>query len=333
LVKAQGAELVKHYKDLAFMGFIEVLMNIRTIIQNIKFCKNDILQYKPDALILVDYPGFNMKIAAFAKKAGIKVFYYISPQIWAWKQNRGYKIKATVDKMFVILPFEKEFYKRFECDVEFVGHPLLDAINDESYKNKIISFRKDESISEKPVIAILPGSRKQEILKMLPVMLTVIEKFPQYEFVIAAVSSHPKDFYENICKRYQIKIVYGKTYLLLSNAYAAMVTSGTATLETALFGVPEVVCYKGSALSFMLAKKLVKVKYISLVNLIMDRAIVKELIQNDFNSVNLADELSNILSEGKIKELKKQFIELKNKLGGVGASAKTAELIYKMIRQ
>ena len=327
LMKEQGAVLVKHYRELAYMGFIEVLFNIRTILKNIKFCKSDILQYKPDAVILVDYPGFNMKISGFAKEAGIKVFYYISPQVWAWKQGRVKQIKQTVDKMFVILPFEKDFYKRFDYDVEFVGHPLLDAIDNPEYKSNIVSFRSTEGISDKPVIAILPGSRKQEIAKMLPVMLTVIDKFQGFEFVVAGVTSLPKEFYESICEGYNVKIIYGKTYLLLSNAKAAMVTSGTATLETALFGVPEVVCYKGSSLSFMLAKKLVKVDYISLVDLIMKKEIVKELIQKDFNSISLSTELSKILDEKNSVEMKQQFAELKKMLGGAGASAKTAELM------
>lgn len=333
LMQAQGAVLVKHYKDLAFMGFVEILFNLRTILRNLKFCKSDILQYKPDALILVDYPGFNMRIAEFAKKSGIKVFYYISPQIWAWKQGRVHKIRKTVDKMFVILPFEKDFYKRFDYDVEFVGHPLLDAINDPEYKKGIVTFRKDKGLSEKPLIAILPGSREQEIKKMLPVMLTIVKKFPDFEFVIAGVSSLPAAFYSNICAGYEnVKIITGNTYSLLSNATAALVTSGTATLETALFEVPEVVCYKGSAISFFLAKKLVKVKYISLVNLIMDDEVVKELIQQDFNSTQLEAELSKILDGDKAKSLKQQFAELKLKLGGIGASAKTAALIIEELK-
>ena len=333
LMKAQGAVLVKHYRELAFMGFIEVIINIKTIFSNLKLCKKDILQYKPDALILVDYPGFNLRIAEFAKAAGIKVFYYISPQIWAWKQGRVHKIKKTVGKMFVILPFERDFYKRFNYDVEFVGHPLLDAINDPWYKNEISSFRKVEGLSEKPLIAILPGSRKQEISKVLPLMLANVSKFPGYEFVIAGVSSLPEDFYSEICAGHEnVKIVIGKTYILLSNVVAAIVTSGTATLETALFNVPEVVCYKGSAISFFLAKKLVKVKYISLVNLIMDDEVVKELIQQDFNSAQLQQELSKILDPGVADKIKLQFAQLKLKLGGSGASAKTAYLIMKELK-
>jgi len=332
LMKAQGAQLVKHFRELAFMGFVEVLMNLRTIMKNIKFCKIDILQYKPDAIILVDYPGFNMRIAEFAKQAGIKVFYYISPQIWAWKQSRVHKIKRTVDRMFVILPFEEEFYHRFNYKVDFVGHPLLDAINDGSNKSDVLDFRKKEMLSDKPIIAILPGSRKQEIQKMLAVMLEMQKQFSNYEFVIAGVSSLPKEFYETICKGSNVKIIYGKTYLLLSNATAALVTSGTATLETALFEVPEVVCYKGSAISYMLAKKLVKVKYISLVNLIMDQEVVKELIQQDFNKENLIAELQKLLTPQYANEMKIKFTELKNKLGGIGASAKTADLIIKALQ-
>lgn len=333
LMKAQGAQLVKHYRELAFMGFVEVLMNLRTIMKNIKFCKKDILQCKPDAIILVDYPGFNMRIAEFAKQAGIKVFYYISPQIWAWKQSRVHKIKRTVDRMFVILPFEEEFYHRFNYKVDFVGHPLLDAISDGSNKSDVLDFRKKEMLSDKPIIAILPGSRKQEIQKMLAVMLEMQKQFSNYEFVIAGVSSLPKEFYETICKGSDVKIIYGKTYLLLSNATAAMVTSGTATLETALFDVPEVVCYKGSAISYMLAKKLVKVKYISLVNLIMDQEVVKELIQQNFNKENLITELQKLLTPQYANEMKIKFAELKNKLGGIGASAKTADLIIKALQQ
>lgn len=329
LMKEQGADLVKHYRDLAFMGFMEVLLNLRLILKNIKFCKEDILKNKPDALILVDYPGFNLRIAEFAKKAGFKVFYYISPQIWAWKQGRVHKIIKTVDKMFVILPFEKEFYKRFGYDVEFVGHPLLDAINDPAYKKDIELFRHSESISDKPIVAILPGSRKQEILKMLPVMLRVANKFPEYECVVAGVSWLPKEFYKNICSGYNVKVVYGKTYPLLSESTAALVTSGTATLETALFGVPEVVCYKGSAISFMLAKKIVRVKYISLVNLILDKKVVTELIQNKFNERMLFDELSKLLNCENSTRMKQVFAELKKLLGGSGASEKISSMVIK----
>jgi lipid-A-disaccharide synthase len=332
LMKAQSDQLVKHYKDLAYMGFVEILTNIVTIIKNIKFCKRDIIQYKPDALILVDYPGFNMKIAEFAKKAGIKVFYYISPQIWAWKQGRVHKIKKYIDRMFVILPFEKDFYKRFDYNVDFVGHPLLDAITDLSGKFNDADFREKNGLDEKPIVAILPGSRKQEITKMLPVMLTVIENFTDYQFIVAGVNSLPVEYYNNICKDYKVKLIFGNTYQLLTNAKAALVTSGTATLETALFGVPEVVCYKGSPISFMLAKSLVKVKYISLVNLIMDKEVVKELIQQDFNTENLAAELSKILADDIRIKMIHEFSELKKLLGNSGASTKTAKMIVDTLK-
>jgi len=327
LMKEQGCCVVKHYKDLAFMGFVEVLFNLKTILSNFKFCKKDIVFYKPDVVILIDYPGFNLKMASFVKQLNIPVYYYISPQIWAWKQGRVKKIKRIVDKMFVILPFEKDFYKKFNFDVEFVGHPLLDAMNDDCYKSEMIPFRNENNISDKKIIAILPGSRKQEILKMLPIMLSVVEHFPDYEFVIAGVSFLPKEMYENIILNKPVKIVYGKTYPLLYNSYAAIVTSGTATLETALFGVPEIVCYKGSNISFMLAKKLVKVNYISLVNLIANKEIVKELIQNDFNKERLIAELTKILENENREQMKSSFMELKKMLGSGSASDKTANII------
>jgi len=268
-----------------------------------------------------------MKIAGFAKKEGIKIFYYISPQVWAWKQGRVHKIKKIIDRMFVILPFEKDFYKRFDYNVDFVGHPLLDAITDISGKINDADFREEYGLDEKPIVALLPGSRKQEIAKMLPVMLTVIEKFPNYQFIVAGVNSLPIEYYNNLCKGYKVKLIFRNTYQLLANTDAAIVTSGTATLETALFGIPEVVCYKGSAISFMLAKNLVKVKYISLVNLIMDKEVVKELIQNDFNGENLSLELSKILNDDIRTKMIHEFSELKRMLGGNGASAKTAQMI------
>ena len=333
LMQAQGAELVKHYRDLAFMGFTEVLMNIRTILSNIEFCKTDILKNKPDVVILVDYPGFNLRIAEFAKSKNIRVFYYISPQVWAWKKSRVYKIKKVVDKMFVILPFEKEFYKTFHYDVDFVGHPLLDAV--EAYAN---SKERLSSLSDKPIIALLPGSRQQEISTMLPFMLAMQKYYPTHQFVIAgAPAIHEKNYQQCIdsfekklgdaCNHAPVKIVYNQTYQLLQHATAALVTSGTATLETALFGVPEVVCYKGSAISFAIAKKLVKVKYISLVNLIMDKEIVKELIQQDLNELNLKNELDKLLTPESRKRMLSDFEELKLRLGGAGASRKTAALM------
>ena len=326
LMQAQGAQLVKHYRELAFMGFTEVLMNLRTILKNIDVCKKDILLNKPDVLILVDYPGFNMRIAEFAKANGIKVFYYISPQIWAWKQSRVHKIKRTVDKMFVILPFEKEFYKRFDFDVDFVGHPLLDAVVNYATQSNTLSVT-----SEKPIIALLPGSRKQEIATMLPLMLLMKKHFPDYQFIVAGAPSQSKEYYQTFIGDADVKIVFNETYQLLQKAEAALVTSGTATLETALFNVPEVVCYKGGAISFAIAKQLVKVKYISLVNLIMDKEIVKELIQNELNEANLKVELDKLLNPFPRNVMLTNYVELREKLGGAGASKKTAELMIKSL--
>ncbi len=335
LMEQQGAHLVKHYRDLAFMGFTEVLMNIRTILQNIQFCKKDILNYQPDVLILIDYPGFNLRIAEFAKSKNIRVFYYISPQVWAWKQSRVHKIKRVVDKMFVILPFEKDFYKKFEYPVDFVGHPLLDAVA--GYEAQA----KDVINTDKPIIALLPGSRKQEIDTMLPLMLTMQKYYSGYQFVIAGAPSQSEKLYQFHIDQFQkqypdiapIKIVFNQTYQLLKQATAALVTSGTATLETALFGVPEVVCYKGGAISFAIAKKLVKVEYISLVNLIMGKEIVKELIQNDLNEVNLKVELDKLLAGNSRKEMMSNYEDLKHRLGGAGASKKTAELMISYLAQ
>ncbi len=322
--------LVKHYRNLAFMGFAEVIMNLPTILGNIKFCKKDILDFKPDVLILVDYPGFNMRIAEFAKQKKIPVHYYISPQIWAWKENRIKQIKRDVDQMYVILPFEKDFYeKKHNFPVHFVGHPLLDAIADRKQVNPE-QFRKENDLNEKPIIALLPGSRKQEIKKMLSVMLQMEDKFNDHQFVIAGAPSQDLSFYKQFIKSENISIVENKTYDLLSLANAALVTSGTATLETALFKVPEVVCYKGNAISYQIGKRLVKnIKYISLVNLILDRESVTELIQDEFNVKNLENELFKILDHKHRKKIFADYYELEQKLGGKGASENTAALIIK----
>ena len=322
--------LVKHYKELSFMGFTEVIMNLRTILNNIKFCKQDILQYQPDVLILVDYPGFNMRIAEFAKQKNISVHYYISPQIWAWKENRIKKIKRNVDQMYVILPFEKDFYeKKHDFPVHFVGHPLLDAIADRKKVN-VEKFCSENNLNEKPIIALLPGSRKQEITKMLSIMLKMVDKFPEYQFVIAGAPGQDLKFYRQFILNDNVAIVENRTYDLLSVSNAALVTSGTATLETALFKVPEVVCYKGSSISYQIGKRLVKnIKYISLVNLILDREVVTELIQDDFNEKNLEDELFKILDHKKREKMLDDYYELEQKLGGTGASDNTAKLIIK----
>ena len=330
LMQAIGGDLVKHYKDLAFMGFVEVLMNLRTIINNIKFCKLDISKYQPDILILIDYPGFNMRIAEFAKQNNIPVHYYISPQIWAWKENRIKKIKRDVDQMYVILPFEKDFYeKKHNFPVHFVGHPLLDAIAEREHID-IVKFKKENNLNDKPIIALLPGSRKQEITKMLKVMLKMVDKFSDFQFVIAGAPSQKLGFYKQIINNKEVAILENRTYDLLSASFAALVTSGTATLEAALFKVPEVVCYKGNALSYQIGKRLVKnIKYISLVNLILDKKAVTELIQADFNEKRLEDELFKILDHKRREKIFENYYNLEQKLGGKGASNITADLIIK----
>jgi len=324
-MQAAGGELVKHYRDLAFMGFTEVLMNLRTIFKNLAFCKEDILQYKPDTLILIDYPGFNLRIAKWAKEQGIKVIYYISPQVWAWKEGRVKMMKECIDKMLVILPFEKDYFKnKWNWEVEYVGHPLVEVI--ESQKSEVGS----QKFSEKSIVALLPGSRKQEILKKLPVMLEVSKSFPGYQFIVAKAPGVEETFYDDLLKPYSnVSYVSNQTYNLLMQSKAALVTSGTATLETALFGVPEVVCYKGSYISYQIGKRLVKVKYISLVNLIMDKLVVKELIQDDMTVENLRHELQELLTnETRKAELQKDYSALKNILSeGGNASSKAAHSI------
>lgn len=329
LMAAAGGQLVKHYSEMAFMGFWEVLTNIDTILANLKFCKKDILDYQPNAVILIDFPGFNMRIARFAKLMKIKVLYYISPQVWAWNKSRIKKIKRFVDKMFVILPFEKEFYKQWDYEVNFVGHPLLDAI---AQRKKNENFLNQHNLTDKPIIAILPGSRKQEIAKMLPVMLSVIPYFPNYQFVVACMESVGAEFYEKYHFQ-NVSFVYNQTYDLLEHATAALVTSGTATLETALFEVPEVVCYKGNPLSMMLGKWLIKVSFISLVNLISEKELVKELVQENLTTENLRVQLNKILMDKNHREnLIAEYKILKQKLGSAGASEKTAKLLITFLR-
>lgn len=326
LMEAQGADIKKHYRELAFMGFAEVIMNLRTILSNISICKKDILSYQPDALVLIDYPGFNLRIAEWAHKLNIKVIYYISPQIWAWKKNRVHKIKKYVDEMIVILPFEKEFYQKYDYPVSYVGHPLLDALP--TKETNRTEFREEHQLNSNPVVALLPGSRQQEIKKMLAIMLSQIEKYPNYQFVIAAAPSIEDSFYQDIIGDRNVKMVKGNTHRLLQNSHAALVTSGTATLETALLGIPEVVCYKGNRISYEIAKRIVDIKYISLVNLIMDQEIVKELIQQDLTPNNIETELNKILEGNGRNKMLASFNELKEKLGSGGASNRAAEIIF-----
>jgi lipid-A-disaccharide synthase len=329
LMQSAGAELVKHYKDLAFMGFIEVIKNLGTILKNLHFCKKDILSYKPDVLVLIDYPGFNLRIAEWAKRQGIKIVFYISPQVWAWKEGRVKAIKETVDKMIVILPFETSFYERWNYKVEYVGHPLVEVIDNFLHQG---NHRK---LAAKPVIALLPGSRKQEILKKLPIMLQLSREFPDYQFIVAKAPGMENEFYESLLHPYDnVSSVRNETYNLLTQSVAALVTSGTATLETALFGVPEVVCYKGNPVSYMIARKLIRVKYISLVNLIMDKEVVKELIQDELTVENLKRELQLLLhDEQKIKQLTADYRALKQLLSEGGrASSKAAAIVVDFLQ-
>ncbi len=333
LMQEQGGEPVKHYRDLAFMGIAEVLVNIKTIIGNLSFCKNDVVSWNPDVLVLVDYPGFNLRIAKFVHKKGVKVAYYISPKVWAWKKGRVKTIKKVVDKMLVIFPFETEFYKGYQMNVDFVGNPLLDSLKDEEYVPKE-SFCKKFNLSDKPIIALLPGSRKQEVSRMLSVMLQVVPKFSEYQFVIAGVPSLGMEFYTKYLNGSSVKVIFQQTHQIVHHAEAALVTSGTATLETALIGTPQVVCYKTSAITYRAARMLVKVKYISLVNLVMDKPVVKELIQNDLNVQELSYELNMILNDNAYRNKQlSDYNQLRQLLGNSGASAKAAEAIFKLIKE
>ncbi len=332
LMQEVGGELVVHYKERAFMGFIEVLTNLRNITKLIKKCKRDIARFEPDALIFIDNSGFNLRIAKWAKPLGVNTHYYISPQVWASRSGRVKSIKESIDFMYVILPFVKDFYDTYDYPVDFVGHPLLDGIAMRTQADPV-TFAKEHGLDERPMIALLPGSRKQEISSMLEVMLRVINIYPSYQFVIAGAPSQNPSFYEPYLEDYPVKLIMNKTYDVLSFANAALVTSGTATLETALFKVPQVVCYKGNRVSYEIAKRIIKLDYISLVNLIMDREVVKELIQDEFNEENLKRELDKITDDGERKKMFQSYFELEKKLGGRGASDKTAGLIVERTRK
>lgn len=332
MMQEEGIDLVTHYKDTAFMGFLEVAMNIRKITGFLKKCKKDILAYKPDVIVLIDYPGFNLRIAAFGKAHGFKTFYYISPKVWAWNQKRALKIKKNVDRMFVIFPFEIDFYKKFDYQVDYVGNPLMDAI--EAFKPDA-DFKKKNNLNEaQPVIALLPGSRRQEIINMLDLMLTVQPHFPDYQFVIAGVRNLPSSLYENYEALKNVSVVYESTYDLLAVSEAALVTSGTATLETALLNIPEVVCYKTSGFSYAVAKRLIRVPFISLVNLIMEEEVVRELIQDELNETELVKELGSILKTGSKREAQlKNYAVLHKLVGGSGASERTGGLMVRYLKQ
>lgn len=365
LMEAEGATVVKHYKDLAFMGFVEVVMNLRTILRNLAFCKADIRSYNPDVIVLIDYPGFNIKIAEWAKQQNFKIIYYISPQVWAWKEQRVKTIKKCVDKMLVILPFEKDYYQKWNYKVEYVGHPLIEVIEQFKMNNKQTTEDRQPTtdnrrpttdnrlhtidnlqwtmdneqwttIKHQPIIALLPGSRKQEINKKLPVMLEVSKSFPDFQFIVAKAPGQQDDFYEPFMTPYSnVSAVSNQTYYLLNQASAALVTSGTATLETALFGVPEVVCYKGNPISYHIAKRVIKVKYISLVNLIMNKPVVKELIQDDLTAENCIKELKDLLyNDQRRTQLQKDYADLRNLLlQDRHASANAAEIIVDFVNK
>jgi len=330
LMADAGVQISKHYRELAFMGFLEVVMNLRTILRNFDTCKKEISEWKPDVIVLIDYPGFNLRMARWAKQQGIRVFYYISPQVWAWKENRVHQIIRDVDTLCVVLPFESDFYAKYQFPVAFVGHPLLDAV--ESLPLDPRSFRERNGLDERPVIALLPGSRKQEIRSMLPVMLEVANSRTEFNWVIAAAPSIDDSIYRELaagCSTQPV-IVRDQTYDLLRAAHAGLITSGTATLEAALFGLPQVVCYRGNTISYAIARKLVKVKYISLVNLILDRPAVKELIQRELHRDQLSASLDALVQDGpERRRLLADYDELRTVLGGPGASLRTARLLLK----
>jgi lipid-A-disaccharide synthase len=329
-MRDEGGTLVKHYADMAFMGFTEVLLNLRTILRNMKRCKQDILAYKPDVLILIDFPGFNLKIAEFAKKHDIKVCYYISPKVWAWNQKRVLHIKKVVDKMFCILPFEVAFYKGWDMDIDYVGNPLLDEI---AAFTPDLNFRTENQLGDKQVIALLPGSRKQEIERLLPVMLSLTSHFPEQQFVIAGAPSFEASYYDKFIADKPVKLLFGKTYDLLHVAHAAVVASGTATLETALFHVPQVVVYKGGAISIAIARLVIKIRFISLVNLIMDKQVVQELIQEQCSTETLISVVKGLISGTSREQMLADYTVLSEIMGAPGASARTAHLILQYLQQ
>ncbi len=327
LMLAEGGELAKHYSEMAFMGFAEVVINLRTILKNLKSCKDDITSWQPDVLVLIDFPGFNLKIAEFAKANGILVCYYISPKVWAWNQKRVLRIKRIVDHLFCILPFEVDFYKKWGMQVDYVGNPLLDAVA--AFKPDA-DFYKNNQLNDKKIIALLPGSRKQEISRLLPDMIAVAEKWPDYQFIVAGAPTFDRAYYDQYIKDSGIKVLFNSTYDLLNNAYAAIVASGTANLETALFNVPQIVVYKGNPISITIARAMIRIRFISLVNLIMDDGVVKELIQGDCNLKSITDELDLIVNNKDHRnKMLGNYKKLHDRMGTPGASEKTAGLIIR----
>ncbi len=336
LMKQVGGQLVRHYNTMAYMGFIEVVSNLNKIKANFKLCKSDLLQYKPDVLILVDYPGFNLRMAEFAHNHGIKVYYYISPKIWAWNTGRVKKIKANVDKMFTILPFETDFYKKYDVPIEYVGNPVLDAISEKKeLKTDLKSFINKYNLTDKPIVALLAGSRKQELKYILPEMVKMQQHYPDYQFIIAGAPSFTQTDYKPFLIHKNIKVIFDATYDLLLHSHAALVTSGTATLETALLNCPQIVCYKmwGGSFIYNIAKYLIiKVKFISLVNLIINKEAVKELIQKELNEKSLSEELRLLLNDEKYRNnIYSNYKQLHQIMGNPGSSKKAATLMIKSL--
>lgn len=334
LMAAEGAHLVKHYKESAIMGFVEVLANIRKIGRNLKECKHDIINYSPDVLILIDYPGFNLRIAEFAKERGIKVFYYIAPKVWAWKEKRVHKLKKFVDRLFIIFPFEIEYFKKWGIDAIYKGNPLLDSVDNypSATESKELFCKRYNLNANLPIIALLAGSRRNEITYLLPRMAEVVKQYPNYQFIIAGAPSIEEDLYKSVLAKSgienlsgRIRLIKGETYSILRHARAAIISSGTASLEAALIGTPQVVCYGGNEISYRIAKKLVKLKYISLANLIMNKQLFKELIQHECTPEFIIKELNRLTGdEDYRKEMMNNYALVREVLGGKGASAKVA---------
>lgn len=333
-MKNEGLQIVKHINDLAFMGFVEVATHLKEVLGNIRLCKKDIMSFQPDCMIFVDYPGFNLRIAKFTHNKGIKNFYYISPQVWAWKKGRIKTMRRILDKLYVILPFEKPFYADHDMQVEYFGNPLLDeiALFKDNLRDKE-AFLKEYNLGDKPIIAILPGSRKQEIKKMLPVQSVIADKYPQFDFVVACVDSFSEEYYRSLIHSNNIHLVFNRTYDILNVAHSGLITSGTATLETALFDVVQCVCYKASRLSYLIATYIVKIKYISLVNIILKREVVKELLQNLWNAEALDSEFRKItFDEDYRHRIKADYAILRSQLGNAGSSNQVAKNIVTQIQ-
>ena len=334
LMQSVGGTMVKHIRDLAIMGIVEVMVHLRTVLANIRLCKQDILDYNPDAVIFIDYPGFNLRIAKFTHSHGFKNFYYISPQVWAWKKGRIKTMRRVLDKMYVILPFEKPFYDKYGVEnVEYVGHPLLDAVADFNNSHVADDFRRRNNLDDRPIIALMPGSRKMELRKMMPTMAALASRHPEYNFVIAGMTLLGDSFYKPFLTSQNVTLVYNQTYMLLQSAFAGVITSGTATLEAALFHLPQVVCYRANALTVAFAKTFAKVKYISLVNLIADKPVVRELIQKDLNKNTLETEFSKITKDKNNRmAMIAEYESIEKTLGSEGVSDKALLSILKALK-